>query len=342
MRVPGTAPMPAILDLVRAIEGAGFDGAGILDSQLLARDTFVTLALAAGATNRLRLFPAVTNPFTRHPSVLASAIQTVEDLAPGRIEMVIGTGYTSAITIGRKPSTLGEMRACVMTVKRLLAGDAVDFGGANGKLGYASRRAIPVLVAASGPKMIELAAEIADGVLVLAGFNAGIIDEVRRHLEHGAARAGRSADELRVVWAVRTGTAATSREARRLARPVAVHWAFLGWAGRWLEVAGLRLPKLEIPDAIWNVYPDLSHAANWEEAIAATSFVPDDVVAEVCDAIGLVGTPDDCASRMLAMAKLGACELYLMPFQSFAPPEPEIRAFRDVVFPRLRAAGLRE
>src|SRR5882757_11304344 len=104
MRVPGTAPMPAILDLLRAIEAAGFDGAGILDSQLLARDTFVTLGLAAGATSRIQLFPAVTNPFTRDASVLAGAIQTVEELAPGRVKLIIGTGYTSAITIGRQPA----------------------------------------------------------------------------------------------------------------------------------------------------------------------------------------------------------------------------------------------
>ena len=342
MRVPGTAPMPAILDLLRSIEAAGFDGAGILDSQLIARDTFVTLALGAGATSRMRLFPAVTNPFTRDASVLAGAIQTVEELAPGRIEMIVGTGYTSAITIGRKPATLAEMRACVTTVKRLLAGETVDFGGAKGSLGYASRRSVPVLVAASAPKMMELAAEIADGVLVLVGWNAGIQAEVRAHLARGAARSGRSVDELRIVWAVRTGTAATTAEAQRLARPVAVHWGILGWGGRWLEAAGLRLPKLEIPDAVWKIYPDLSHAADWEAAIAATSFVPDEVVAEICDVLGLVGTPEDVAGKIGEMASAGARELYLMPFQSFAPPEPEIRAFRDVVFPRLRAAGLRD
>ena len=65
------------------VEAGGFDGAGILDSQLLCRDTFVTLGQAASATSRLALFPAVTNPFTRHVSVLAGAMQTVEELAPG-------------------------------------------------------------------------------------------------------------------------------------------------------------------------------------------------------------------------------------------------------------------
>src|SRR5215210_8140796 len=93
LRVPGTAPMPELMKLVGNIEDAGFDGVGILDSQMLGRDTFVILGQAAAHTKRLALFPAVTNPFTRHASVLASSIQTVEEMAPGRIKCVIGTGY---------------------------------------------------------------------------------------------------------------------------------------------------------------------------------------------------------------------------------------------------------
>src|SRR5437762_11157136 len=79
MRVPGTQPMPQLMRLIQDIEAAGFDGAGILDSQLLSRDTFVVLAQAAASTSRLTLFPAVTNPLTRHASVLAGAIQIDED-----------------------------------------------------------------------------------------------------------------------------------------------------------------------------------------------------------------------------------------------------------------------
>src|SRR5437763_10558143 len=142
LRVPGTAPMPDLMRLLRSIEAAGFDGAGILDSQMLSRDTFVVLGQAAAATSRLTLFPAVTNPFTRHPSVLAAAIQTVEELAPARVKFVIGTGYTSASTIGRSPATLADMRACIGTVKALLAGKTVDFGGTPGRLGYVSGRHI--------------------------------------------------------------------------------------------------------------------------------------------------------------------------------------------------------
>jgi 5,10-methylenetetrahydromethanopterin reductase len=342
LRVPGTAPMPEIMKLMQSIEAAGFDGAGILDSQMLCRDTFVTLGQAATHTSRMALFPAVTNPFTRDPSVLAGAIQTVEELAPGRVKFVIGTGYTSASTIGRKPATLAEMRACITTVKTLLAGQSADFHGTPGRLAYAAGRRIPVIMAASGPKAIELAGEIADGVLLLVGFNRGIIERALEHLERGAARAGRRVHDLEVIWAARTGTAATTAEARRLARPIAVHWGILRWGGQWLEPAGLRIPKLEIPDAVWKVYPDLSHAEDWDAAIAATAFVPDDVVAQLCDAIGLIGTAEDCAARIVDATKLGVQNLYLMPFQTFTPPDAEVRAFRDVVFPRLRAAGFRQ
>ena len=342
LRVPGTSPMPDLMRLIQGIEAAGFDGAGILDSQMLSRDTFVVLGQAATHTSRLTLFPAVTNPFTRHPSVLAGAIQTVEELAPGRVKFVIGTGYTSASTIGRSPATLAEMRECIRAVKALLAGQTVDFNGTPGRLGYASARGIPVLMAASGAKAIELAGEIADGVLLLVGFNRGIVERALEHLERGAHRAGRRLEDLEIIWAVRTATMPTSAEARRVARPTAVHWGVLRWGGYWLEPAGVRLPKLEIPDAVRHVYPDLSHAQDWEAAIAATSFVPDAVVAELCDALGLIGTPADCAARIAEMTRLGVRDLYLMPLLTFAPPDAEIAAFRDTVFPRLAAAGLRQ
>jgi 5,10-methylenetetrahydromethanopterin reductase len=332
--------MADLMALIRSVEAAGFDGAGILDSQMLSRDTFVILGQAATQTSRLHLFPAVTNPITRHPSVLASAIQTVEELAPGRVRFVIGTGYTSASTIGKKPATLADMRACLSTVKTLLDGKTVDWGGATGRLAYASGRHIPVLMAASGPRAIELAGEIADGALLLVGFNRGIVERALEHLERGARRAGRRVQDLEVIWAVRTGTAATTEEARRLARPTAVHWGILRWGGQWLGPAGLQLPDLEIPEAVKQVYPDLSHAHDWEAAIRATAFVPDDVVAQLCDALGLVGTPEHCADRIAEMTSLGVRNLYLMPFQTFVGPEPEVRAFRDVVFPRLRSMGL--
>ena len=341
LRIPGTSPLPRLLDLIQDVETAGFDGAGILDSQLLCRDAFITLALAASRTSRLSLYPAVTNPFTRHVSVLAGGLQSAEELAPGRVQCMIGTGYTSAHTIGRKPATLAEMRQTIVELKALLNGETVSFHGRSGRLQFAAGRRIPVLMAASGPRSIELAGEVADGVMLLVGFTPGIVNAALERLEHGARRGGRRLEDLEIIWAARTGTASTTAEARRQARPTAVHWGLLHGGGHWLQHAGLELPPLEIPQAVREIYPDLGHAPNWEEAIAATSFVPDDVIAQLCDALGLIGTPEYCAQRIAEMSQHGVTNLYLMTLQTFVGPERELEAFREVVFPRLQAAGLR-
>src|SRR3989454_5245327 len=214
LRIPGTAPMPELIKLIQQVEAAGFDGAGILDSQLLCRDTFVTMALAATHTSALTLFPAVTNPLTRHASVLAGAIQTVEEIAPGRIKVAIGTGYTSAHTIGRRPATLAEMRACITTLRALLAGETVPFGRTPGRLAYASGRRIPILMAASGPKATELAGEIADGVLLSVGFHPQIVAAVLSHLAAGAGRGGGRLRGLENILGGRVGGARTTPAAR--------------------------------------------------------------------------------------------------------------------------------
>jgi hypothetical protein len=64
-------------------------------------------------------------------------------------------------------------------------------------------------------------------------------------------------------------------------------------------------------------------------------------VAQLCDALGLIGTPKYCARRIMEMAKVGVTDLYLMPLQTFVGPEQDVRAFCDVVFPSLRAEGYR-
>src|SRR5262249_57392421 len=103
----------------------------------------------------------------------------------------------------------------------------------------------------------------------------GIVARALELLERGARRAGRTVEDLEVIWAVRTAALPSTGEALRQARPTAVHWGILRWGGYWLEPAGLTLPPLQIPDAVWKIYPDLSHAHDSEAPIAATPFLPD-------------------------------------------------------------------
>ena len=338
MRVPGTSPMPELLDMIKQVEAAGFDGAGILDSQMICRDTFVTMGLAANATSTLKLFPAVTNPFGRIPSVLAGAAQTVAEIAPGRTRFIIGTGYTSASTIGRRPATLRQMRRCIIEVKALLAGESVDYHGLSNRLDFAGSdggAGVPVLMAASGPRSLELAGEVADGALVLVGYTPGIIGKALEHLEIGAKRSGRTLEDLDVVFAVRTCVADSIDKACQLARPVSVHWGLMWGGPNWLPYSGLEIPEYEIPQAVRDVYPDLGHAPNWDEAIELTRFVSDDVNTQLCDAMGLIGTPEHCTQRIVEMAQHGVTQLYLMPCLTFAPPHAEVQAFGERIIPAL-------
>jgi 5,10-methylenetetrahydromethanopterin reductase len=193
-------------------------------------------------------------------------------------------------------------------------------------------------MAASGPRSLELAGEVADGALVLVGYTPGIVGKALEHLEAGAQRSGRTLDDLDVVFAVRTCVADSNDEARRLARPVSVHWGLLWGGPNWLPYSDIELPDYEVPPAVRDVYPDLGHAPNWEEAIDLTQFVNDDVNTQLCDAMGLVGTPERCTQRIREMSKHGVNQIYLMPCLTFAPPEAEVRAFGEHIIPALAAA----
>ena len=196
-------------------------------------------------------------------------------------------------------------------------------------------------MAASGPKAIELAGEIADGVMLLVGFHRGIVDAVLTTWSGGRGGADRRLEDLEIVWAVRTGLAATTAEARRQARPTVVHQGIMRGPLALDRAHRTSDPARSRSRPPSKIYPDLSHAHDWEEAIAATSFVPDEVIAQLCDAMGLVGHAADCARRIVEMTGCGVQSLYIMALETFVGPERELRAFRDEIFPRLQAAGYR-
>ena len=101
LRIPPCAPLWEVADFAKQCEEAGFNGIGIMDSQLLERDVFLSMAAVAQATSRIKIAPAVLNPMTRHSSVIASSAQTLAELAPGRIDLWIGRGYSSVQSVGK-------------------------------------------------------------------------------------------------------------------------------------------------------------------------------------------------------------------------------------------------
>src|SRR3954464_11348857 len=115
---------------VQRAERLGWDVAFQPDSQLRRRETYVLLAAGGQATDPIALGPFIATPVTRHPSVTASSIATVDELAPGRTLLTLGAGDTAVRLSGLRPARVAELEAAALTIKGLLAGEELDVGAA--------------------------------------------------------------------------------------------------------------------------------------------------------------------------------------------------------------------
>ena len=335
LRVPPCKPVPEVTAFVKECEEAGFDGVGMLDSQMLERDVFVSMAHALLNTSTINVASAVTNPVTRHPSVLASAAQTVSEIAPGRAQIWIGRGYSSANVVGIRPATVRQMRDSVVMMKSLMAGTQVDFGDTSSRMRHGGGVTTPVYIAATGPRVMKVAGEVADGAVLMTGIHPNAVAEARELIADGAKSAGRNRDEIETIFTCTTIIRDDLKEARESARPLAVQRLMESTYVRWLKAAGMDFTDLELPRGLWDLYPDVPHAEDWENAMELCSFLPDDALAQLCDTMGLIGSPEYCAERIKQAEKAGLEHLYLKTDQSYEFATGELKAFKGQIFPAL-------
>ena len=163
----GTEPIDRLVAHARKAEAIGFESVWVIDSQLLCREVYVTLTAIALATSRIRIGTGVTQPMTRFPSVTASAMASLQEISGGRAMLGVGTGFSSLRTLGLAPARLAELKAWVTVVRTLLRGEtAVLEGGTTGRIEWLTGpTGVPVLVAASGPRVSRAAGRLADGAL---------------------------------------------------------------------------------------------------------------------------------------------------------------------------------
>jgi 5,10-methylenetetrahydromethanopterin reductase len=175
----GLPPGPDTVRLARLAEELGYRRAWLYDSAALYGDVWVALAEVARATSRLGLGTAVLVPSFRHVLATASAIASLEQLAPGRLAVAIGTGFTGRYALGQKPLPWREVERYVAELRGLLRGETVQVDGAAVQMlhppGFAPPRPIrtPILVAANGPKGLEVARKHGDGAMCVAAPQAG-------------------------------------------------------------------------------------------------------------------------------------------------------------------------
>ena len=322
LRVPVGRPLPDVAAFIARCEEAGFDGVGIHDHPSSGRDAYLALALAARATHRLRLFPATSSPLVRHPLLLASLANSLEEIAPGRSYLTLAPGFISTRSMGMPRAPVAVMREAILNLRRLLAGEAVPFGRASTRLRNRNATPTPVYLLAAGPRMIELAGEVADGAFLMVGLHPTAVRAARQHLADGARRAGRSLAGFPIVFVTTFGLGADADVGARWVRSwFAPGQAFLNYPSAsnlvWLGKAGFALAEAHDPTAI-----------------------DEDRARAIADAFGLFGPPERCAERLLeAREEAGVEHVFLFPAHDLARgydmPEAEVEAFKDVIRPRL-------
>jgi 5,10-methylenetetrahydromethanopterin reductase len=202
-----TEPVADIVRQVKLAESLGYDTAWIADTHLVCRELWVTLGACATATSRIRLGPGVTVPHTRHVSVTASAVLTLEEFAPGRVVLGIGTGGSSAQTMGLRLEDVGRparIESMAEALRKLTRRESIRFeSGSEGRVAWLhSPSAVPIYAAGSGPRMLAAAGRVGDGAIVYASTSPPILRAALDCIARGAAEVGRTLADLDIaLWA---------------------------------------------------------------------------------------------------------------------------------------------
>jgi 5,10-methylenetetrahydromethanopterin reductase len=297
-------------ELCREAEATGFDLLGVADSQSVFREAYVALAVAARETSRVRLGPLVTNPLTRHLVVTASAIASVDELSGGRAILGIGSGDSAIYTLGAPPATLAGLEDSILALGRLTGGEPLDRGGRRWQVRRAARR-VPVYLAAEGPRTLELAGRVADGVVVGLGLTSEVIRLSLDAIERGARAAGRRLADLDVWWLAKTNVADTRAAAVtpiRMALAASANHAFR------FTLEGKGVPP-DLHERVRGLQREYN-AHHHELAAADNADLTDrwGLTEFLLERFGIAGTPEDCAAQLRRAMSAGARQFVVTAF----------------------------
>ncbi len=315
----------------RLAEDVGFSMVGVADSQSVFRELYATMALCAQATRRVLIGPSVTNPITRHPAVAASGIATVDEIAPGRAFFGIGSGDSAILNLAERPATLADLRVYIAAVRALHARRETEWRGRAVRLTWASR-AVPIYLSAEGPRTLELAGEVCDGVFVNVGLEPALVRDAVAHVHAGARRAGRDPAAIDLWCMVRanvTDDVAAGIDEIRMELASNAHHVFR------FTLEGKHVPR-ELADAIRRVqkgYQPAAHEALGPSPNARLLDAEPALRAYLAERFGAVGPPAVCAEKLRGVVEAGIDGLLVTGF--VAERTRLIRALGEEVLPRL-------
>ncbi|MBI4589703.1 MAG: LLM class F420-dependent oxidoreductase [Candidatus Rokubacteria bacterium] len=308
-------PLPEYLALASLAEAAGYDT--LWTGEVAGADAVTTMTLLASHTTRINVASGILPIQTRTPVVLGVTAASLGHMAPGRIRL--GLGISSKIIITQwhglpfeRP--LEQLREAVQIIRTVLAGERVNFEGQFYRLkNYrfllgAPPRPVPIYLGALGPQMLQLAGEIADGVL-LNWIPPEAIPRSIQQIEIGARRAGRSLADFEIAAFIRTSVTDDPEPARAwLARDI-TGYAIVDSYARFFTGCGFG-QEVEAVNAAWR-------RGDRQDAVRQIS-------ARFLDGLGVVGPADFCRRRLRDFAKAGLTQPVVLPFSPDPDPRPTI------------------
>ena len=301
-------------EYARLLEDSRFSALWVADSHQLYTDTYATLAVCAIETETLDLRTGVTNPISRHPSVTANAIATINQLSGDRAALGIGAGDSGVYSIGKTPAKVSELHAAVEEIQALLGGDAVEFDGEEFVLEQANGT-VDVYVAAEGPVTLRMAGQVADGIMFGGGSDPDVIEELAlENIREGAQRAGRSLEDIELATLTPGCVAETKEEGVRklmhMLEPIAYH--------------NFSHSMEEAPEELHDDLEALVDAHEFREHGDQDATPPEQLPQRVQDYLGdrwaIAGPPEYCRNRLQRMDDVGVDHV-MITFPTGAPLE---------------------
>lgn len=318
-----TSPPSRLREIAHAAESLGYGHLWFGDSQNLWREAYVSMAAAAVGTSRIVFGTGVTNGVTRHPSVLASTWATLHELTGGRVAAGFGVGDSALRTMGMRPMRVDDLADLIGDLRALWAGEALgtEHGGARYRLNYLEEPLhVPLYVAASGPRLLELAGRVADGVILLVGTDVDRIRGALAQVDAGARSAGRSLDDIHVVLWAPVAIEEDSAAARDQVRP---------------HVARTVLRPVDVeltPDehaAVEQIRAAYDYTQHMVPGSPHSKLVTDDLVRR----FALAGTADECRAHAAALSGAGVDQVAMVPFPGASPLLSLLERFASALTP---------
>ena len=299
--------LQAFDDIARVGDEVGFDIMGTGCTPALKGEIFVGLSQIAQSTTRCRVSSFIINPVTWHPVMMACGFSTIDAISNGRAVVGLGAGDTGVYNLGLKPAKMAYMEEYIKTLRELWATGRSDWQGTTARTNQTGRR-IPIFMAPGGPKGLNLAGRVADGLFIETGVLPEVVADSLRRLEEGAHEAGRSLDDIEVWWHMRPALGSSRDDAVDQ-----ISSTIISIANR---LARFTRKGKNVPDDIW---PKLQEMKSRYDFLAAHEDAEKDkseqVNAGLLDELGLrdylaarfalVGTSDDWCERLEELYGLG-------------------------------------